>query len=177
VEEKVDGANVSLWLEDGRVLVGARGGTDTMDRGSQFGRLRGWVAEHDPALRPVLDSGWAMYAEWLWVRHGVPYSRLPGYLVVLDLWRGIDGFASVDTRDALATAVGLPTPPRLFKGVLGSRERLDALIGRSRFSDNQMEGVVLRLGDDRAKVVAPGYRRRTDREWAGRQEHNELALR
>jgi len=40
VEEKVDGANVVLWMEDGRVEAALRSGPGAMDRAGQLGPLR-----------------------------------------------------------------------------------------------------------------------------------------
>lgn len=57
VEEKVNGANVSLWLESGAVRAASRGGADGMDRAGQLGRLRAWASERQPALTQLLDDG------------------------------------------------------------------------------------------------------------------------
>jgi hypothetical protein len=174
VEEKLDGANVSLWLDDGRILVASRGGVGAMDRAGQLGRLRAWVGERGEPLREVLADGWVLYGEWLWLRHGVPYDGLPDWLVVLDLWRADGGFAATERRDEIAVGAGLALPPRLFGGVLGSRETLVGLLGTSGFSTEPMEGAVLRRDGERAKVLQPGFRRRNDEEWSSNREHNEL---
>ena len=161
VEEKLDGANVSLWLDDdGLPQVASRGGPDAMDRAGQLGRLRAWAYEHLGALQTLLADGWAAYGEWLWLRHGVAYDALPDLLVVLDLWHPEHGFAEVDERDRRAQEVGLTPPPRLHDGVLGSAELLQRLLGRpSCFASGTVaEGVVLRrLGGARAKAVADGF--------------------
>lgn len=116
VEEKLDGANVSLWLESGSVHVSSRGGAGAMDRAGQLGRLRAWAAEHDGALRPLLDTGLVVYGEWLWLTHGVRYDALPELLVVLDMWDPRAGFASTPERDTHAREAGLLVPPLLFGG-------------------------------------------------------------
>ena len=50
VEEKLDGANVSLWLDDGQLRVASRGGAEAMDRAGQLGRLRAWGAQRHQAF-------------------------------------------------------------------------------------------------------------------------------
>lgn len=178
VEEKLDGANVSIWLDDGRVQVASRGGAGAMDRAGQLGRLRAWAADRDGSLRQLLAGGWAVYGEWLWLTHGTAYDALPDWLVVLDCWHLSTGFASVQERDGRAGEAGLVVPPRRFEGVLGSEAALQSLFGPSLYSRSGLaEGLVLRAADGRrCKVVDPSYRRRTDEEWDDRQ-HNALAER
>ncbi len=176
VEEKLDGANVSLWFADGRLQVAPRGGPGAGDRAGQLGRLRAWASQHDAQLRQVLDGGWSMYAEWLWLTHGITYDRLPALLVVLELWRADVGFAWTSHRDERVTAAGLEVPPLLFRGVLGEPERLRALVGPSRYSRSRMEGVVLRRGPgELCKVVRDDYPRRSDAQWASGRDYNQLA--
>lgn len=100
VEEKLDGANISLWLDDrGRIEVASRGGPDAQDRAGQLGRLRAWAADHDEALRELLGDGHSLYGEWLWLTHGTRYDALPDWLIVLDLWAPPLGFLSLIERD------------------------------------------------------------------------------
>lgn len=177
VEEKVDGANVNLWWSGGTAAVASRGGVDAMDRAGQLGRLRAWAAERLPELEVLLDGGWVLYGEWLWVRHGVAYDALPDWLVALDLWHADHGFAALDDRDERCTAAGLALPPWMFTGMLGDRRTLEGLVGASRLAiDAAAEGVILRRTDgQRCKVVRPGFTRRDDAAWSGPQEHNHLA--
>jgi hypothetical protein len=176
VEEKLDGANVSLWSDAGRLQVASRGGADAMDRAGQLGRLRAWAAERADQLGPVLAEGRALYGEWLWLNHSVAYDRLPDWLVVLDLWTPSEGLLGVVERDRVALGSGLALPPLLFDGVLGSREAALDLMAQSRFGSEPMEGVVLRRPDgERCKILRPGFRRRPDDAWQPGAEHNELA--
>lgn len=170
VEEKLDGANVCLWLDGGTVRVASRGGSDAMDRAGQLGRLRAWVGERHDRLAELLGEGLVAYGEWLWLEHSVHYDRLPDWLVLLDVWSEATGMRSVHTRNHLAARHGLVVPPALFEGVLGGRKALLGLMGTSRFGSKPMEGVVLRREDGtRCKVIRPGFSRRTDDSWgAGR---------
>lgn len=176
VEEKIDGANVSLWWSGSTAAAASRGGADAMDRAGQLGRLRAWAAERLPELEVLLDGGWVLYGEWLWVRHGVAYDALTDWLVALDLWHADHGFAVLDERDERCTAAGLALPPRLFTGVLGERRVLAGLVDMSRLAvDAAAEGLILRRDDgQRCKVVRPGFTRRDDAAWSGTQEHNRL---
>lgn len=178
VEEKLDGANVSLWLDPAnrRIEVASRGGVGAQDRAGQLGRLKAWVAERPEALSFLLGDGWVLYGEWLWLQHGIRYDRLPDWLIALDLWHEDRGFAPLDQRDSRCRTAELAVPPRLFDGILSEEVRLKKLLGTSSLSsDRPAEGLILRRADGRrCKVVAASHVRRSDTEWAQRRRHNEL---
>ncbi len=163
VEEKLDGANVSIWWERSQLQVASRGGADAMDRGGQLGPLRSRVNAGYGQLQPLLENGLVLYAEWLWLTHTVRYDQLIDHLVVLDFGRPDEGFVELRERDRLSQAHGLVVPPRLFAGVLGSKDALVTLLGRSRMGSELMEGAVLRRDNgQRCKVLRPGFVRAGD---------------
>ena len=180
VEEKLDGANVALWLNDDAVVqVATRGGQNAQDRGRQRGRLQGWAAEHSDALRELLPGGWALYGEWLWRRHGVHYDRLPDWLVGLDLRHREAGWALLGERDRRLAAAGIVPPPRVADWThFGDVNEVRSLLRHSALAEAPAEGLVLRRrhpGEHRLmKVVADGYVRLPDSEWH-RGERNALA--
>lgn len=178
VEEKVDGANVVLWEEGGRVEPALRSGPGAMDRAGQLGPLRAWAAEHDEALRRVLAGGVALYAEWLLLAHSSPYDRLPAYLVALDLWHPHSGFVAVADRDRACAGAGLTVPPPVWTGVAGSVDAVERLLGPAAWGSGDAEGLVVRsLADPalRAKLVPAGFRRLDDDEWRAGRPRNRLA--
>lgn len=179
VEEKLDGANVAVWMEDGRIECALRSGVGAMDRAGQLGPLRAWLAGHDEAVRAVAGPGVSVYAEWLLLTHSVAYDRLPAYLVVLDLWHEGGGFSGVDDRDQTCRAAGLATPPELWRGVAKDTRMIEELLGPSTVGPGPMEGVVVRSRRDpnrRAKLLRAGFRRLDDEGWArGRRPRNRLA--
>ena len=145
VEEKLDGANVSIWFEGPDLCVASRGGPGAMDRAGILGRVRQWACEHADLLRIGLGQELVLYGEWLLLRHGVGYTRLPSPLVGLDLFdRATGQFLTVEERDEALTTMGVPGPPRLFAGVLGRAEDARRLIGRSKFGDQNAEGIIVR---------------------------------
>ncbi len=178
VEEKLDGANVSLWMEDGLVACGLRSGPGAVDRAGQLGPLRAWIAQHDEVLSQALADYEAIYAEWLLLSHSVGYDRLPSYLVVLDLWRP-DGFAAPDERNRVCAAAGLPNPPEVWRGVPGSVAEIERLLGPSAFGPEPMEGLVVRTLDGRpprlAKLLRAGFDQLDDADWRRGRPHNRLS--
>lgn len=141
VEEKVDGANVVIWMEDSQVTCALRSGPGAMDRAGQLGPLRAWLAQHDEALRKVVPDGVALYAEWLLLTHSVAYDRLPAYLVALDLWRADSGFAGVDGRNRALRDTGIATPPELWRGVTGTAVAVEGMMGPSAWDRSSWRGL------------------------------------
>lgn len=170
VEEKLDGANVSVWWDGDVPRTASRGGSGAMDRAGQLGPLRARVFSDIERFRELLDGGRVLYAEWLWLAHSVHYDRLPDPLVALDVWYPGHGFASTGERDRYCAGAGIPVPPLLFRGVLETESALRSLLGPSAFGAAQMEGAVLRRADGRrCKVVADGFTRAQDHEIARRR--------
>lgn len=172
VEEKLDGANVSVWFDKGVPRVGMRGGADTADRSGLRGRVRAWAAEHAARLRDVLDDRLVLYGEWLLARHSVAYDALPGPLVGIDVFdREAGAFLDPPARDAVLHAGGIPVPPRIFAGTVESLPSITELVGRSAFGSARAEGLIIRPvhpgpGVPRVlKFVDPAWSRRPDDAW------------
>lgn len=176
VEEKLDGANVMVWVnDDGSLAVSLRSGPGGMDRAGQLGPLRAWAAAHDSLLREALRGWSVLYAEWLYLRHTVDYDRLPSYLVALDLWQREAGFATPQQR----AGTGLVLPPVLTEGRLRSISDVEALLGRSAWADAPMEGVIVRRVSGEAprlgKLVRAGWQALDDASWRSGRPTNRLA--
>jgi len=180
VEEKLDGANVALWLDDDSIVqVATRGGAAAQDRAGQRGPLRRWAAEHSDALRALLDGGWALYGEWLWRSHGVRYSRLPDWLVGLDLWHPELQWAKIEERDERLMRGGVGVPPRLADWThLKGADEVHRLIALTAYGESVGEGAIVRRRDGLeprlAKVVSTDFARPGDDHWR-RGERNALA--
>jgi hypothetical protein len=181
IEEKLDGANVSLAIgEDRGIEVASRGGPGAIDRGNHLGRARAWAVERSDDLHRLLSDGRILYGEWLLTRHGVGYDSLPDLLVGFDLFDPQTGWISVHDRDERLHRAGLATPP-----VLGEFDHLDlatvdALIGPSAFGAPRMEGVILRAARPHdevprlAKRLAAGVPQVTDDAFGPQREENRV---
>lgn len=179
VEEKLDGANVSLWLEGGAIQAALRSGPGSMDRAGQLGPLRAWVGQHHDALVSLLEPGLGLYAEWLYLAHTVAYDRLESLLVALDL-RWEDGsFLAVDQRNAVCATAGLAVPPELWRGVPHKVQVIEDLLGPSRYTPAPAEGVVVRSTDGNgpriAKLIQPNFAALGDEGWRAGRPHNRLS--
>jgi hypothetical protein len=180
VEEKLDGANVSLWQENGLTQVTTRGGPEAMDRAGQLGRLKAWLGEHHAAVGSLLEGGLVAYGEWLLLTHTVTYDHLPGYLVVLDLLEPDGNWARPDDRNKCCAEAGLPVPPPIWRGVpQGGIAELERLASLSAFGQESAEGIVVRTVDGSAprasKLLRHGFSPIGDAEWSSGRPQNRLA--
>lgn len=180
VEEKLDGANVHVWWEDGWLRCATRSGEGGQDRAGQLGPLRAWLATRADQLRPLLERGSVLFGEWLLLEHSIHYSSLPAFLIGLDIWDPELGWLDADQRDERLTAAGLTLPPVIHRGVVGSLDGLERLLGPSRVGGSMMEGLVVRRldgGEPRlAKFVAPSFRQIDEAAWRSGRPHNEVRI-
>lgn len=180
VEEKVDGANVVIWSEDGAVRCALRSGVGGSDRAGQLGPLRGWLGRDGVRLADLVTEGPVVYGEWMWFTHTVGYDHLPALLIGLDVWTPAEGFLAPDGRNAVFAGAGLPVPPELFRGRAESIEHLETLMRRAAWGPGPMEGVVVRALDGTdpraAKLLRPGWQAVGDDEWAQGRPRNTVAV-
>jgi hypothetical protein len=182
IEEKLDGANMSFALCDGRVEVATRGGPGAIDRGDHLGRARAWAAERSDDLHGLLADGCILYGEWLLTRHGVGYNSLPDLLVGLDLFDPrAAGWLAVHDRDERLRQAGVTVPPALGEFDRTDLSAVDDLIGPSAFGAPRMEGLIVRSLDARgdaprlAKRMAADVPRATDETFGRARQQNRLA--
>jgi hypothetical protein len=182
VEEKVDGAIVSLSLdEEGRMRVQGRG--EYLGRGEhpQFDPLWPWMESRRPSLTKALRPGLVLSGEWCFAVHSVRYARLPDWLLGFDVYDpGQDRFWSTERRDRLLGEIGIARVPEIARGRC-TIESLCRLLGTSRVGVEPMEGLYVRREhgnwlDCRAKIVRPEFAQSIEEHWALRPlEKNSLA--
>jgi hypothetical protein len=180
VEEKLDGTNVGIhFTGEGALVLQCRGHLITEGMHPQYDLFKQWAAVKRPVLEERLGDQLILFGEWVYARHTVYYRRLPHYFFEFDIYDKRTGaFLSLERRLTLMEGAGVPTVPVLHAGAT-RRERLEALIGPSRFgsrfenpltgrTDDLMEGLYLRTEADgvvtgRAKIVRPEFVERVKR--------------
>lgn len=173
VEEKLDGANLGLSIDEhGEIRAQNRGTYLEMDAlHPQFRPLRQWLAHHRLRLADALTPELIVFGEWCHATHSVHYTRLPDWFIGFDVYdRAAGQFWSVDRRDPLMAAIGLTVVPRLAHGRL-DMEELVALLGRSHFTDGPAEGLYVRADRDglllqRAKLVRAEFTQAIGEHWS-----------
>lgn len=181
VEEKIDGQNLGISGDGGRLRYQSRGSYVELG-GRHFQGLEAWIRPRDKRLREALGDELVLFGEWVAVAHSVQYECLPDWFLLFDVFdRGQRAFLSADVRRDIAVELSLATVPVLDEGVF-ELDALEALVEEpSRFGANQMEGVVLRALDPgaptpRAKLVRGGFVQQIGEHWTkGRLVRNRLA--
>ena len=175
VEEKVDGANVGLSLDE-------RGELRLQNRGSylsqghchpQFKPLFRWLGPRRQRLVEALAPGLTLFGEWCYAVHSVRYARLPDWFLAFDVYDPARGeFWSAPRRDALAARAGLALVPALGAGRF-ELTGLRVLMEQSRLTHGPAEGVYMRRDEGdrlaaRAKLVRPDFTQAIDEHWSRR---------
>lgn len=173
VEEKVDGANLGLSIDDRGVLRAQnRGAYLEIDRPKdQFRPLGRWLTPRTDALAEALFPHLMLFGEWCYAMHSVRYNRLPDWFLTFDVYDRASGqFWCVARRDALASTLGLAVVPRVGSGRY-DMPQLRALLGNSRLADGPAEGLYVRrdAGEHlvaRAKLVRGEFLQAIDEHWS-----------
>jgi ATP-dependent RNA circularization protein (DNA/RNA ligase family) len=173
VEEKVDGANVGLSVDE-------QGNLQAQNRGSylareashpQFKPLFRWLEVRRDSLVDTLFPDLILFGEWCYAVHSVRYTKLPDWFLAFDVYdRARAEFWSAARRDELVNRLGLNLVPRLAKGCFDVRE-VQRLLGQSRLGDGPAEGLYVRRdeGDHllgRAKLVRPEFVQSIEVHWS-----------
>lgn len=164
VEEKVDGANVGVSFESGRMMLQSRGHYLTGGDYSHFDPFKRWAYGREHALREVLADRYVMYGEWLYAKHTIFYDALPDYFVEFDvLDKGTGKYLDTPGRKALLAGLGICSAPVLYSGG-ADLEALEGMVGASSFSTEGilMEGLYVKVEENgevamRCKWVRPSF--------------------
>ena len=171
VSEKLDGANVGISYHDGILVLQKRGSFIGDGEHPQYGAFKKWASSRYHPFSQ-LPEGTVLFGEWLFARHSIHYTRLPDYFFVFDVWQG--GFLPVEERDSLAERLGLYVPPTIYQGIIAIDD-IPHLIRQSYYSDELMEGVVVRNSRVRGKYVRPDFIRGQEHWSKYNFEKNQLA--
>ncbi len=176
VEEKIDGANLGLSLDEhGQIRAQNRGQYLRTPYLGQFTRLPAWLAQHSGALHTALTPGLILFGEWCAARHSLVYHQLPDWFLLFDVYdRDAGRFWSVARRNALADNTGLETVHGISRAYTTLAELKKLVTSRrSAFHEAALEGIVVRRDsvdwcEARAKLVHPEFTQAIDTHWRKR---------
>lgn len=163
VQEKVDGANTSAWLdESGFMRLGSRGRQLGDEEFNGFVKymynyepIKGYFADHPTHT---------LYGEWL-VRHTIAYNETTYQKWYLfDIWDGEKYLTTPEVHD-IAKAYGILSVPFLGEYENPTHEQLMVHVGKTEFGDRG-EGIVIKnpgftnqFGDKNyAKIVTESFK-------------------
>ncbi|CAM9835639.1 unnamed protein product [Discosporangium mesarthrocarpum] len=168
VQEKLDGANLGIWL-DGKcqVMCQNRAHLISSKSAGQFKSLGVWIERHRRELCNILQPRrHVLFGEWLYARHSVEYTKLPGYFLAVDLYdRHAGRFVSSRVLQEVLHGTTIPRVPTIHTGSLAGINDVRALLEtHSRFGEGFVEGVYLRKESvdwllARSKSVRPDFLR------------------
>ncbi len=177
VEEKLDGANLGVSLDDtGGLQLQNRGQYIGRPFGGQFSRAGAWLGHHEATLIHAIGSDLILFGEWCAARHTIAYDTLPDWFIVFDIYqRSIGRFWSVDRRNAWAADVGLPCVPVLARRRVTADELIAIVTSASsQFGARPLEGLMIRQDNaeflqQRAKLVRPEFTQSIGEHWRNRR--------
>lgn len=148
VQEKVDGANTSIWVDDeGKLKMGTR--TRTLpDEGDEFNGFVSYVRNHSGICALLtLHPNFRLYGEWL-VKHTIDYkATMYKKFYLFDIWVEDndvgDHFLHQEQVASYAKEFGIEIVPMYTPLVNPTAEQLQEFVGKSEFGDRG-EGVVLK---------------------------------
>lgn len=100
IEEKVDGAGVSISLDKHLDLEINHRGSPAM--GAKFRQLRDWATDHWEDLLFLLGERYVMFGEWMLYKNTIFYDNLPHYFLESDIYDKERGYwLSTNARNKL----------------------------------------------------------------------------
>lgn len=183
VQEKVDGANLSVFTgNDGRIHVCSRN-NDVTDRADGFNGAVKYCQEHE-GIRYFLEKNpkCILYGEWL-VRHTIAYKETAyRQFYLFDVYdTELEKYMSARTTEQIAKECKINYPPILAELEKPTIEEINKHIGKSAFGDRG-EGVVIKprvpyknqFGDTvYAKVVTQEFKEDNGIVFGGNNRHSD----
>ncbi len=173
VEEKVDGANLGLSVdENGNILPYNRGSYISLENSHpQFRPLFRWIEPRRELIANAIFPDLVLFGEWCYAVHSIRYDELPDWFLVFDVYDLEQReFWSTSRRNELAGQIGLAKVPELGRGrfdVHGIRQCL----GTSKLGSGPAEGLYVRRDEggrlvSRAKLVRPEFTQSIGEHWS-----------
>ena len=125
IEEKVDGANLGISVgADMQLLVQNRSHFVNSKTHAQFSTLDSWIEENSAALYELLESkNLVLFGEWLYAKHSIHYTRLPGYFMAFDLYdKTVGKFFSWRERNRRLEESGIPVVRQISETTISGRD-------------------------------------------------------
>ena len=130
LEEKVDGANLGISVgEEMQLQVQNRSHFVNSHTHRQFSCLDSWIEENSASLYELLESRkLILFGEWLYAKHSIHYTRLPGYFMAFDLYDKTAGkFFSWRERNQRLKRAGIPVVRQISETTISGRKDVSPL--------------------------------------------------
>jgi len=180
IQEKIDGANVSVWLdaESGDLKMGSR--TRILRDDEEFNGFVPYIKNHEGIKKLLNDNpNWRLYGEWL-VRHTIAYSETSyRKMYLFDIWTGAEYLPS-NVVVEVGEKYDIPTVPHHGFFDSPTVDQLAEFVGKTQFGDRG-EGIVIKnldfvnkFGDVVfAKIVTESFKEDNSVVFGGNNKHSE----
>lgn len=181
VQEKVDGANISVWLEDGVLKCGSR--TRKLPDDESFNGFTQYVKENKSIEKWLKDHPTKrLYGEWL-VKHTITYPDSAYKKIYLfDVFDEQTGrYESQLTVEAVANRIGVEYPKIFVEDAIITEDQIKEFVGKTLIPEAANgEGVVIKrnfknkFGDHSyAKIVHESFKEANAIVFGGNNKHSE----
>jgi hypothetical protein len=100
IEEKLDGAGVSIFFDDNLNLQVWHRGSPAIGR--EYRLLHEWVENYQDLLFDLLSDRYILFGEWMFNKHTIYYDQLPDYFFESDIYDKLsDAWLSTNKRKEL----------------------------------------------------------------------------
>lgn len=172
LEEKIDGANLGISFDsEGNVILQNRGNIVYPPYLGQWKEIEKWLDIRLDALFDALGTDRIMFGEWCYAIHSIAYNSLPDWFIAFDVFdKRKARFFSIKRRNELIEKAGLHAIRQIMRGVF-SLDEIVALMGKSAYGDELIEGIYLRADDgdwlkQRAKLVREEFTQAIETHWS-----------
>ena len=158
IEEKIDGASVGFTIEDGHPVIRNRehflkkGFVGKTPAKKQFAPIWNYFYDNSAKFETLTHLGpFSVFGEWMLMQHGIYYNRLPDLFIAYDIWNWQLGkWLAPTTARPILQKCGFHVPAVMFQGDLEEYQQLEQLLDqKSEWSDSKVEGVYIRVSEDR----------------------------
>lgn len=143
IQEKIDGANTSIWLEDGELCMGTR--TRKLPaEGDDFNGFVSYVRTHEGIQKFFADHPtMRLYGEWL-VKHTIAYKETAyRKFYLFDIYTDEGKWLPAYRVQEFAEGYGIDSVPLHGAIENPTEDQLRELVGKSEFGDRG-EGIVIK---------------------------------
>lgn len=143
IQEKIDGANTSIWMEDGKLCMGTRT-RQLPDEGDDFNGFVSYVRAHAGIAAFFADHPtMRLYGEWL-VKHTVEYrATVYKKFYLFDVYTDEGTWLPSEKVAEIGKQYGIDTVPMHGTIENPTMEQLMEYVGKSEFGDRG-EGIVIK---------------------------------
>lgn len=156
IQEKIDGANLSIWVEDDGIHIGSRN-FDVTENSDVFEDAKLYVRKHEGINGYLnLNRNHRLYGEWL-IKHTVSYNEDSYNKFYLFDIQNETEFLPYNQVEQVATTYNILQPKTFAVGKF-TVEEINKFVGKSVLG-YKGEGIVIRVIPDEDDKIIGKYRR------------------